>query len=317
MREHRLKKNRVKLDYNGINYDFVYKRNYHGFRGDEVDPSLIEAVIIGGSTTDERYKPYDLTITYNLNSLLQKKGYNFKIINAGIEGQSSVGHIFNFKHWFPKLKNFSPKLYIFYIGINDFATKADYKITDNKGGDGHVVNPELLEVWYDTFKSNSFFYDKLRILKQKYYLTDRVVQYNHNFFDPDYIAQYTYMNYSEALNFHNIKQLQTEYEDLILNYKKRIETLNEFVKINNGTAIFIPQVLDDGLKSMKRLFILYHTLVEYCNENDINYINLADNLVGNYNYWSDGMHTTGLGSQVIAESLIEDLDKIIKKEKIF
>ena len=100
MREHRLKKNSVYLNYNNQTYHFIYKRNYHGFRGENLDPSKIQAVIIGGSTADERYKPEEFTITENLNTLLQEKDYNFKIINAGIEGQSTVGHIYNFEHWF-------------------------------------------------------------------------------------------------------------------------------------------------------------------------------------------------------------------------
>ena len=82
MREHRLKKNPIILTYKDVKYDFIYKRNYFGFRGEEVDPSLIEAVIIGGSAIDERYKPDEFTITENLNTLLKNKGYNFKIINA-------------------------------------------------------------------------------------------------------------------------------------------------------------------------------------------------------------------------------------------
>ena len=113
MREHRLKKNPLVLVYNNETYNYIYKRNYHGFRGEEIDPSKIEAVILGGSTTDERSKPSEFTITENLNILLKKKGYDFKIINAGIAGQSTYGHIYNFQHWFPKLKDFSPKLYIF------------------------------------------------------------------------------------------------------------------------------------------------------------------------------------------------------------
>ena len=113
MREQRLIKKPVVLLYGNETHNFIYKRNYHGFRGEEINPSEIEAVILGGSTTDEKYKPREFTITENLNTLLKKKGYEFKIINAGIEGQSTYGHIYNFKHWFPKLKDFSPKLYIF------------------------------------------------------------------------------------------------------------------------------------------------------------------------------------------------------------
>ena len=134
MREHRLKKNHVVLTYNNIQYDYFYKRNYHGFRGEEIDPSQIEAVIIGGSTTDERYKPSELTITENLNVLLKKNGYNFKITNAGIEGQSTVGHIYNFKHWFPKLEKFSPEIIFVSAGFDAHISDplADFKLIKDK-----------------------------------------------------------------------------------------------------------------------------------------------------------------------------------------
>ena len=117
MREHRLKKNPVVLTYKDTEYNYIYKRNYHGFRGEEMDPSEIEAVIIGGSTIDERYKPYKLSITGNLNSLLKKNNYNFEITNAGIEGQSTAGHIYNFNHWFPKLKIFHLNYIFFTLGL--------------------------------------------------------------------------------------------------------------------------------------------------------------------------------------------------------
>ena len=178
MREHRLKKNPVYLTYNNEIYHFIYKRNYHGFRGEELSPSQIQAVIIGGSTTDERYKPGEFTITENLNTLLQKKNYNFKIINAGIEGQSTVGHIYNFEHWFPKLKNFSPKLYIFYVGINDRLKNEDLSFDEDLNEEG-IKKIGLSESFIDNLKSRSFFYDKIRILKQKYYLSDsNVMKYD-------------------------------------------------------------------------------------------------------------------------------------------
>ena len=77
MREHRLKKNPLVLVYNNETYNYIYKRNYHGFRGEEIDPSLIDAVIIGGSSIDERYKPSEFTITGNLNVLLKNKVHFF------------------------------------------------------------------------------------------------------------------------------------------------------------------------------------------------------------------------------------------------
>ena len=317
MREHRLKKNPVVLSYNNIKYDYIYKRNYHGFRGDEIDPSLIKAVIIGGSTTDERYKPEKLTITNNLNSLLKKKGYNFKITNAGIEGQTTVGHIYNFKNWFPRLKNFSPKLYIFYIGINDYPFEPDQDEYDIYGGGyGHIKNPEAIEVFLDNFKSNSFFYDKLRILKQKYYLTSRTEKYDHNFFDSKKLQDYEYINYNKALELHDIKKLKIKHKKIISKYLNRVKILNNYVTKKNSTAVFINQVMFDGLKNEK-LFILNYSLIEYCKDANIHCIDLAIKLDGKINYWFDRNHTTGLGSKIIAETVINDLIKIIKEKKLF
>ena len=316
MREHRLKKNRVDLTYNNTQYDFIYKRNYHGFRGEEIDPSQIEAVIIGGSTTDERYKPHELTITSNLNFLLKKNGYNFEITNAGIEGQSTVGHIYIFKHWFPKLKNFSPKLYIFYIGINDYHFKPDQDEYANFGGDGHVKNPEAIEVFFDTVKSNSFFFDKIRILKQKYYLTAKTTKYDHDFYS-GILEDFEYVNYKKALELYDVEKLKIKHQKIISNYLNRVKILNSYVTEKNSTAVFINQVMSDGLKTNEKLFILNHSLIEYCKDNNMHCVNLANKLDGKKSYWFDDIHTTGLGSKVIAETVIDDLIKIIKQEKLF
>ena len=84
LREHRMKKVSYSINYESKKYDFIYKRNYYGFRGEEIDPKDIKTVFLGGSTADERYKPENQTITGYLNEFLRKK-FKFKIINAGIE----------------------------------------------------------------------------------------------------------------------------------------------------------------------------------------------------------------------------------------
>ena len=100
MREFRLKSNPYTIEFEGNKYNYIYLRNYHGFRGEKIKPSEIQAIIIGGSTTDERYKPAELTITGLLNTKLKEQNIDLKIINAGIEGQSTIGHRYNFTKWF-------------------------------------------------------------------------------------------------------------------------------------------------------------------------------------------------------------------------
>ena len=57
MREHRLKKIPYQVTYDKINYSYDYLRNSLAFRGAEIDPNNIKIIMVGGSTTDERYKP--------------------------------------------------------------------------------------------------------------------------------------------------------------------------------------------------------------------------------------------------------------------
>ena len=40
--------------------------------------------------------------------------------NAGVDGQSSVGHIKNFDWWFPDVPGLEPKYVLLYVGLNDF-----------------------------------------------------------------------------------------------------------------------------------------------------------------------------------------------------
>ena len=91
----------------------MYKKDQYGFRGRKTGTTKeINFLTVGGSTTDERYKPENLTITGFLNKKFKEDKIDIKITNAGIEGQSTFGHIYNFQNWFPKLKGFNPDYFI-------------------------------------------------------------------------------------------------------------------------------------------------------------------------------------------------------------
>ena len=325
MRDHRLKKNPVILLSDNKKYEFFYERNHHGFRGGELNPSKIEAVMIGGSTTDERYKPLEFTIAENLNKLLKEKGHNFKIVNAGIAGQSTYGHIYNFEHWFTKLENFSPKLYIFYIGLNDqYATYR--KVEDLKPSQGNVLKSgefsEEIEIFLDNVKSRSFFSDKIKKIRLRYFSTGKKIAYDLNYFIGANYEQikehknYQYINYEQALKIHDIKFLKLKYKELIYNYLNNVEILSDYAKKNNGVSIFVTQVRYDGLKA-DVLFALNYSLIEYCEKRNFNCIDLGKKLNGKIKYWYDDAHTSILGSKVVAETIIEDIDTIIKNKNLF
>ena len=99
--------------------DIFYKKDEYGLRGRFKDVDKIDILVVGGSTTDERYLNINDTWTEKLqNKFNINSNYNIDIVNAGIDGQSSHGHIWNFKFWFNKIPNLKTKYIIFYIGLN-------------------------------------------------------------------------------------------------------------------------------------------------------------------------------------------------------
>ena len=53
-------------------YIHTYKRNFYGFRGDDVDPKDQKIIFIGGSTGNQRYTPEEMTIVGLINDELKK-----------------------------------------------------------------------------------------------------------------------------------------------------------------------------------------------------------------------------------------------------
>jgi lysophospholipase L1-like esterase len=106
----------------------VYTRDKYGLRGNFVDPSEITVLTIGGSTTDQRYVSDDSTWQSVLQRELVAAGKPVVIANAGVDGQSTAGHLKNFEWWFRGIPGLKPHYILFYVGINDFyrQTEIDY-----------------------------------------------------------------------------------------------------------------------------------------------------------------------------------------------
>ena len=97
----------------------TYSRDEHGLRGATHSLSDIDIVTVGGSTTDQRYLDDAWTWQAVTERELARLGSPLIVTNAGVDGQSTVGHEFNFRNWFPLLKGLQPKIVLFYTGIND------------------------------------------------------------------------------------------------------------------------------------------------------------------------------------------------------
>lgn len=99
----------------------VFHRDSNGFRGEYDDPSKIDILTIGGSTTNEIFVGDGYTWSDMLAKAFAENGKDVTVVNAGVDGQTSVGNTKNFELWFPLVPNLKAKYVLVYGGINDMA----------------------------------------------------------------------------------------------------------------------------------------------------------------------------------------------------
>jgi lysophospholipase L1-like esterase len=95
--------------------DAVYSRDRWGLRGAYADPGAIDILTIGGSTTDQRFIGDGQTWQDYLSRDLGGK----VVVNAGIDGQSTLGHLHAFDRWLSQIPGLKPRTVLAYIGVND------------------------------------------------------------------------------------------------------------------------------------------------------------------------------------------------------
>jgi hypothetical protein len=102
-------------------HEINYSRDKYALRGVHTlnQPEKIKILTVGGSTTDQRYIDDTLTWQAILEKTVLKSFPHYYVSNAGVDGQSTLGHIANFEHWFTKIPQQKPDFVFFYVGIND------------------------------------------------------------------------------------------------------------------------------------------------------------------------------------------------------
>ncbi len=99
----------------------TYTRDEHGLRGKYKTPKDIDVVVMGGSTTNEIFVPDGETWVDWLSKGFAMAGKPLTIVNAAVDGQSSLGHIRAIDLWFPNIPGLKPRYVLIYVGINDQA----------------------------------------------------------------------------------------------------------------------------------------------------------------------------------------------------
>ena len=304
MRSERNRSDLFNVTQNDKKYTFYYKRNFYAFRDDEFDPLDVEVVFEGGSSGNQRFTPEEYTIIGNLNKYFKENNSEIIIYNASTDGKTTRGYVNDFLYWFPKIPNFNPKFFIFYIGINDrqfqykrydfkFATKSSKKLRDY-------------------IKNNSIILEMIKKIENKYFPQLKIV-----YPDPskELYKNFVYVNFEEAKKKHSENNLTEDEKNLLVTFKARLENLKKIIKKNKFIPIFITQIKFDGL-SDKNLFLVNQELKRFSKSNNFDLIAL-DEFINNMeiNDYFDQLHTTIQGSEKIAMTLYPQLKKILEYEK--
>lgn len=198
-----------------------YSRDIYGLRGQFDNPSEVTILTLGGSTVDQRFIADGETWQDVLQQKLRSAGRNVVIANAGVDGQSTYGHIKNFDWWFPNIPDLLPKHIIFYIGLNDF-----YKKEGNR---------------YDALREGKSLKKLIKNRSILYHLARTI--------NGIYQAEIGYEIGHKAINFDKVawvfNPVQRSYDELMRGrleeYRERLSVLIDKTRKIGSTPIFVTQ----------------------------------------------------------------------------
>ena len=200
----------------------VYRRDQYGLRGPYKNLSSIDVLTLGGASTDQRYIAEGKTWQDVLRQDFLAAGKKVSVVNAGVDGQSTFGHIKNFESWFPQIPGLRARWFLFYIGVKDFNREAGYKF-DN------LAAPEPRS-FRQFLRNRSALYSLYRVLRglvltETYHADSRRVDFQT-------------VDWTEAPTISGDAFLSENYFQA---YEKRLRILIEKVRQWNATPIFVTQ----------------------------------------------------------------------------
>lgn len=96
-----------------------YTNDEWGLRGTYPSVADIDILTIGGSTTDQRFIDDKETWQAVIKANSIKDGTPIHIASAGVDGQTTSGHLYASSVWFDLIPDLKPKGILAYIGAND------------------------------------------------------------------------------------------------------------------------------------------------------------------------------------------------------
>ena len=285
-----------KLPYQS-NHPILYTTDKNGFRANKYDLSSIDILVIGGSTTEEKL----IDDNYIWTKILEKK-INKKILNAGIGGQTSFGHVKMFDIWFSRFEDLRPNHILFYIGINDAlfmieninsVNLEEFSINRimNSINRDSLVHVNKIDKFYQYIKNNSGLVQLFKFLKGNFISYKYKISYNPSYIDNNNIDN----NVSLSLT-------KEEKEKILLYKKYYLNNLEQLLtKANeiNSTPIFITQIISSKHWLYNHLKEINSYTKMFCKTKILRCIYLSENISLTDDDFYDGIHTNPNGSKKI------------------
>lgn len=291
--------------YDGKKYIY-YKKDKYGFRGLRKNIDEIDILTVGGSTTDERYLETEDTWSEKLEKKINNnyKNLDIDIVNAGIDGQSTKGHIWNFENWFSEIDNFKTKYIFFYIGINEIIS-AELALPQNKI-EKNVNLSQKIKIWIK--ENNGVIYKFYNFIYKKYFLED-VLNVGHN--------------KVRKANYELINDIYYADENEIKKFDSRLNKLVKLSKKIDSIPVFITQktlrhkTIDNKIYSIDKTNYYYkekiisETIIENCKKNKIFCIDLFNKIEFQNDSFYDLVHTNPKGANLIANKIFDEIRIIL------
>lgn len=311
-----------------------YKRDYYGFRGSYKNIEDIDILTIGGSTTDERFVNEGETWPDTLGKCLSAKGYDADIANAGISGQSTVGHILNFSNWLNYIEGLHPKYIVAFVGINERGVGGAWqsKLEDVRTFTEAHGKHDRLKTIRKWLRRNSAVYNlfktiggNLKAWRLGYAISPDFRIFDHEILSPKRLngVEQVELNYAqnrgEQLEIdsprykHRLDKVRAKIDSKLRDYETRINRLTKEIVNFGAIPIYVTNIRADyRIKEnvvagkLHEYFELepYHEVTRrHCRNKNLVCVDISREMEVSPGDFFDIMHTTPLGSGKIGKTI--------------
>jgi lysophospholipase L1-like esterase len=297
------------------------------FRGPDLpanDSGLYKIFAVGGSTTICGYLSDGDDWPNVIGRQLHQEDSSIWINNAGNDGHSTFGHL----NILPEMiLPHHPQMVLFLVGCNDVFRNEIRPNDDTRNYiDQHAINTnQVLYKYCNVYRL---------IVNLSYYLINKDYTQNFKVYHQNIdFSQVSLVPTDTVLQKQKLQLAETQY---IPAYKERLRKIITLCKGNGIIPVFItqPSVLGFGTDTLTGADLAHvqideyngeiywsileaynHALKSVCNETNCRFIDLADSMPKNTNYYYDFFHFTRQGSKMVADIICKQLPAIIEADK--